>query len=221
MITMCITACNRNELLFQTIDSFLATNTFPVADWLLREDSGKPEVVKEIQEKYPFITVISGENVGQAASIDLLYSEVKTKYIFHCEEDWLFSGNSEFLKQSFEILEYYNNIHQVWIRKGMEAFVEHNVEFEHASLNNGFNFSLIRENHLKDWNGFSWNPGLRRLSDYKTMFPNGFSEFAKIYKSGAALEKECMENTKKFNYRAAILKDCVCEHIGHKNPTKK
>jgi hypothetical protein len=216
-ITLCLTACDRNDLLFRTIDSFLNTNSYPIAQWLIKEDSGDIKIAEEIKKKYPFVNIISGKNSGQGVSIDLLYNLVTTKYIFHCEEDWYFEGNKDFIKQSIDILEEFKDVHQVWVRKNVEMWISKN---SWTKLNN-FDFAYIDQNHLDGWNGFSWNPGVRRLSDYKTMFPNGFKEFTKKYRSGAHLEKECMENTKKFNYKAAILKDCVCDHIGNLKPTKK
>lgn len=213
--TICITSCNRNDLLFQTIDSFLETNAYPeyISEWLLKEDSGKEDIAQDIRNKYPFINVICGENIGQGKSIDLLYSLVKTKYIFHCEEDWYFQGNKHFLKESLDILENYTDIHQVWIRNNMKSCIEDSEKIS--------GFYLIKDKHVDIWNGFSWNPGLRRLSDYKKMFPHGFEFFITTHKSGAILERDCMINTRNFNYKAALLKNSVCEHLGHKNPTKK
>ncbi len=215
-VTFCITSCNRNDLLFKTLNSFLKVNTYPIHKWLLREDSGIDKVSEEIKKAYPFIEVLSGENVGQGKSIDILYDLVDTEYIFHCEEDWLFEGDSKFIEQSIKVLEAHKEVNQVWLRKHFNQWNEGNfIKLE------DFEFCYINQNHLEGWNGFSWNPGLRRLSDYKKMFPDGFFKFAKVYKSGGALEKECMMHTKQFNYRAAILKDCVCSHIGHLKPTKK
>ena len=40
------------------------------------------------------------------------------------------------------------------------------------------------------------------LFHYKKMFPNGFKEFVKDYKSGAPIERDCMLHTKNFNYNS-------------------
>lgn len=214
-ITFCLTSCNRNDLLFKTLDSFIELNKYPIKEWFIKEDSGIEKVMMEIKEKYPFINVIGGENIGQAESIDLLYSFVNSKYIFHCEEDWVFKGNHKFIEQSLSILENFTTVHQVWIRKFVRQWSENWQDFE------DFKFGIIKDNHIDTWNGFSWNPGLRRLEDYKLMFPDGFKKHVTKYKSGAFIERDCMLNTKKFNYRAAILDECVCEHIGGHNSTWK
>lgn len=216
-VTFCMTSCNRNDLLFKTFNSFIATNAdnYYIAKWLIKEDSGIESVAEEIRKKYPFVEVISGKQLGQCESIDTMYNLVKTDYIFHCEEDWYFEGNSKFLEQSLQILEAHPDIHQVWIRKNVQNWTHNYSKFE------DFMFGYIKDKHLDMWNGFSWNPGLRRLSDYKTMFPNGFKEFSKVYKSGAPAERECMLHTRNFNYKAAILKDCVCDHTGSNRSTTK
>lgn len=148
-ITVCITSCNRNDLLFKTLDSFIETNTYPIEEWIIKEDSGIHSVSNEIKEKYPFINVIGGENLGQVKSIDLIYSLIKTNYIFHCEEDWVFKGNKNFIDQSVIILENFKDINQVWVRNGCNNWAENWTRFE------DFVFGIIRDNHLDTWNGFS------------------------------------------------------------------
>lgn len=215
-ITFVCTSCNRNDLLFKTLDSFLENNNYPIYKWIIKEDSGLENIAEEIRNKYNFISVISGENIGQASSTDLLYNNVETEYIFHCEEDWFFNrNNNNFIEQSLKILKLYPNIHQVWIREGMKKWSKNWKKLD------DFNFGIIKDNHLDQWNGFTWNPGLRRLSDYKKIFPKGFQNHITTHKSGAIIERDCMLETKKFNYKAAILENCVCDHLGEINPTNK
>jgi len=54
------------------------------------------------------------------------------------------------------------------------------------------------------WHGFTFNPGLRRLSDYLLVKP---------YES-IGWETELSIKYKELGYRAAILKDKHVEHIG-------
>ena len=113
MITVCVTSCNRWELLEQTLDSFLNLNTYPIERYLLHEDSDNVDIVNKIKEKYPMFEVFgSGYNVGLLKSIDNLYSLVKTDYIFHLEDDWNFESNSNFIQESLNVLEN-KDIHQV------------------------------------------------------------------------------------------------------------
>ena len=51
-----------------------------------------------------FMLFLNRENIGQNASIDKMYKNVNTEYIFHCEEDWEFY-KSGFIEDSLKVLE--------------------------------------------------------------------------------------------------------------------
>lgn len=76
-VTLVITSCNRTELLFQTIQSFVKYNTYPIKRCIIVEDSSilKGTYDSEIQQFVPFpVQVIYNEvNIGQIASIDKAY----------------------------------------------------------------------------------------------------------------------------------------------------
>jgi hypothetical protein len=139
-ITLVLTSCGRYDLLAQTLDSFYKYNTYPIKEVIISEDWNRD---------------------GQTKSIDRAYSRVTTPYIFHCEEDWVFY-KSGFIEKSLEILEKYPNILQVWLR-------EHNDTNGHPIVKlPQFEFETML-NPWGVWGGFSWNPGLRRLADYKAL----------------------------------------------------
>ena len=82
------------------------------------------ELIKELQNEIDrygdiFHIIRSPKNEGLLKSVDNLYSLVETPYIFHCEDDWLFKSNPNFIKESLDILEDNSNINQVWIREGI------------------------------------------------------------------------------------------------------
>lgn len=213
-ITVCITSCNRFDLLLRTLNSFHSLNAYPVEKILITEDSTKLEMKQQILDAYgDKVELIFNEvNQGIYRSIDNMYNKVTTEYLFHCEDDWLFEpGNPNFLKESVDILEERKDIHRVCIRKDLQwDWIETNDQ----STSTGVTFNLLKDPHCGDWNGFSNNPGLRRLSDYKRMFPNGMVEFILPDKAAVFTEHNCMLNSKKFGYRAALLKNRVCRHIG-------
>lgn len=213
MITVCITSCGRWNLLQATLNSFLKTNTYPIYKFILHEDSGDLDIFKKIQEKYSFIECIRSEsNVGLLKSIDNLYSLVETLYIFHCEDDWYFEGNPNFIQESLYVLQN-PNIHQVWIRKGIP---ENWIEKEDLG-----GYRMVKQSHFGDWCGFSFNPGLRRLSDYKIMFPDGYNAL-NIHGTNSVLsEHECNQVAASKGYRAAILNNRVCRHLGEGQSTYK
>ena len=105
-ITVCITSYNRIALLKQTINSLLELNTFPLEKIIVIEDSAKEEmrsaILSEFSDKIELI--FNDVNLGQAKSIDKMYKTVKTEYILHVEEDYLFKGNANFIQNSIDIL---------------------------------------------------------------------------------------------------------------------
>ena len=212
-VTVCLTSCGRWNLLQATLDSFLKLNTYPITKYLLHEDSGDIKIFEKIQKKYPFIECIRSEqNVGLLKSIDNLYALVETEYIMHLEDDWIFENNPDFIQQSLEVLEN-PNIHQVWIRQGIP---EDWLETENFGL-----YRMVKPCHFGDWTGFSFNPGLRRLSDYKLIFPEGYNVHNKHGSNSVLSEHDCNMVTIDYNYRAAILNNRVCRHLGEGKSTYK
>ncbi len=220
MITFTLTSCNRWNLLEKTLDSFLSLNNYPIERYLLHEDSGNSEIVSKIKAKYPFIEVLESNRSGLLASVDKLYALVDTDLIFHCEDDWQFFGssknklgNSNFIQESLDILESRPDIHQVWIRDGIpESWLEEKTNK---------NYRMVKQFHYGDWCGFSFNPGLRRLSDYKLMFPDGFNSYNTHGTNSALNEHECNQVASTFGYRAALLNNPSCIHIGDNQSTYK
>lgn len=198
-VTFTLTSCGRPDLLEKTIDSFIKFNTYPIKKYIITEDSGIKNVNNHLIQKYKHLNILWIENqtnLGQLHSIDFMYNMVNTDYIFHCEDDWEFT-NYSFIEKSFEILINYDNILQVWLR-------DHNDTNGHPTIYFNENFDLLSINFLNVWNGFSFNPGLRRLKDYKLI--NNYKQF--INESNISIEYG------KLNFRAAILKSKYVQHIG-------
>lgn len=218
-VTVTITSCGRYDLLKRTLDSFLKTNTYPVSEILVSEDSEDQSMKNKILAEYhDKITLIFNEkNLGLLGSLDNLFSKVKTKYIFHIEDDWEFDDNNhKYIQESKDILENNSNINQVWIRSDApKEWFDKNI----LSINNT-KFSLVNEHHLDLWSGFSFNPGLRRTKDYETLFPNGFKHHHIKELPIVHSEYACNHHVNKFGYRAAILLNTCCRHIGDNRTTE-
>jgi glycosyltransferase involved in cell wall biosynthesis len=219
-VTVCITSFNRPKLLERTIESLLALTQYPFADIFVLDDSGKPQKVEQVCKRFGD-RVTFGANkktIGQVQSIDELYARVKTPYIFHCEDDYFFEGNERFIEESIELLEKKTDIHQVWIRHFDNYWISHGEMFativeEGTEMLGEIGYAYIRNGHYGNWCGFSFNPGLRRLKDYHTMFPNGYAEFEDP--KGLDSELFCNNHVLQFNYRAVLLDDGACYNMGH------
>lgn len=207
MISFVITTCGRLDLLKRTLDSFY--DPLYINEYFLSDDTDDYENTSKIYLEYStlFDKIITNyPKKGLAASIDNLYKEVNNKFIFHCEEDWEFdcNKNPNFMEDSLSILIENPDIHQVWIRHQEDN--PHKSTGEVITTSTGVEYYLI-DPDFNGWNGYSWNPGLRRKEDYLEMFPNGVSEFGDEYK--------CAQHSKNFNYKTVVLKNTVCKHIGH------
>lgn len=211
-VTVCITSYNRFDALSKTIDSFLEFNSYPIEEIIVIEDSTNIKMKEKVLKKYGNVInfIFNEKNIGQVKSIDKIYSLVKTPYIFHIEDDYIFY-KSQFIEHSLVILENCLNIHQVWIRGHMlkpdqqPYFLESEIKQVED-----VRFKMVKSPNLGDWTGFSFNAGLRRLSDYKNMFPQGYGAFHN-YDNSYLSEFNCNQQAAKFNYRACQLLTGYCD----------
>lgn len=225
-ITVCLASCNRFDLLKQTIDSFFYLNTSPVGRFIITEDSADKEMQERVLKTYhnqvmdskgtTIEVVINKKNLGPYKTFDNMYNMVDTPYIFHCEDDWHFKGNPNFLTESADILEERKDIHQIWIRHGIrDDFFEPLVQ----KTKTGIDYRMVKINHLNEWSGFSGNPSLKRLEDYKKMFPKGYSDFVVPGVYAGEAEYLCNIHAKNQGYRAATLTYQAITHLGHGRST--
>jgi GT2 family glycosyltransferase len=211
-ITFTITSCNRLDLLEKTLNSFMSINNYEIDEFIMSDDSGDKEISNYLNKKYgdKFKIISNNPRVGLSKSLDNLFSSTKNEFIFHCEDDWMFDSNPNLISDSLSILTDNPSIHQVSVRHdynnphkpvGEKQYTSASVEY--LMLNQEF-----KSMPTQMWNGYSWNPGLRRKSDYLKMFPNGVSEFGDEY--------DCANYTRKFDYKSAILVNTSCYHLGIK-----
>lgn len=204
-VTVCLTACGRPDLLDKTLESFFQFNTYPIAKFLIYEDSGNEKVNDEVLGKYPQVFQIARpERVGQIVAIDTLYKEVETEYIFHLEEDWQFYRPG-FIEASMEILESDPKLITVWLRE-LEDTNQHPV------LKTDKGYGIMKTGHGM-WQGFTFNPGLRRLKDYEDIKP--FSRHTVFNKRRPWLSEAAIGQLyASLGFRAAILNQGYVRHIG-------
>ena len=89
-----LTSCGRIDLLDKTLESFFQKNIYPFEDFFLVEDSVDQSVYNHIQKKNGVKSlplIFNEKKRGQIQSIVDTYKKVKTPYIFHCEDDWVYT----------------------------------------------------------------------------------------------------------------------------------
>lgn len=225
-ITVCLTSCGRFDLLEKTISSLVTYwDGEPPAAFLIHEDSGTIpaslgiELNRFLKRHWQIEANWSMSNyAGQVHAIDVLYQKVETPYIFHCEDDWEFY-NSGFIADSRSVLEAEPKCACVWIRHPNDR--NGHIVLPGVNLTpKGVRYQQMAHRFRGDWHGFTWNPGLRRLSDYLAM--GKFSTFC-TWKSNDHVQAEKQYNKK--YYEAGYVGMSLCrgfvKHIGHLDSIKR
>ncbi len=205
-ITLVVTSCGRLDLLKHTLESFDRFNTAPVREVFITEDAGDEGVraVIPVHWKEHCTFFVNRPKLGQLASIDLAYEQVKTPYIFHCEDDWEFYRPG-FVEDSKTILELRPEILQVWLRNYVYDLHVHSpyIRLGAREVIGGVPcYPLISDK--PEWQSFSLNPGLRRLKEYRLCAP-----FA-----GYGGEKALSQRYAELNLTAVTLEGDAVLHTG-------
>jgi hypothetical protein len=145
---------------------------------------------------------------GQVKMIDRAYGRVKTEYIMHFEDDWeVFRVGLLF--RSFRILAKNPSILQVWLRA-------HNDTNNHPIVQLP-QYPFKTMDATWEWKGFSWNPGLRRKSDWEKI-----GGYMKYWQGSSDDTERYIGNLyAEMGYHAAILEpEGYVRHIGGDRSTK-
>lgn len=170
-VTAVLTSCGRLDLLKRTIDSLGQEFWDKIPVKILTEDSADPEIFEEVRKENEsgylkgWTILYNEEKLGQSASIDMAYSTIKTKYVFHLEDDWEFYDD-KFIERSIPILEKYDNIAQVTFRPNSPHptdgyLYEEGTDSEFGILIPGYN----------GWPGFTYNPNIFKYEFYNKVKP--------------------------------------------------
>ncbi|HWC63475.1 MAG TPA: SEC-C metal-binding domain-containing protein [Rhizomicrobium sp.] len=159
-ITVVVTSCNRHDLLERTLASFVQHETeHRVARILVAEDGDADP--GPVCKKFGAEHFIAGKRLGQVALIDAAYATVETPYIFHLEDDWEFFRPG-FMEKSRALLERDPKLITVQLRHW-------NADEKLTYIAPDGSWALVDPAPDTAWHGFSFNPSLRRLSDYKLL----------------------------------------------------
>jgi hypothetical protein len=169
-ITFVITSCGRFDLLEQTLASFLSCNTAPICRHVLVEDSGDRQV-NDVLSRFavPFEVMLNDPPLGQIAAIDRAYRTVTTPYIFHCEDDWRFF-RPNFIEDSLAVLRHDPSVTVVVSRRAGQNETVDKMLAQGLPRSTGrihYRTPLLWD--ALEWHGYSFNPGLCRLSDYRQL----------------------------------------------------
>ncbi len=173
-LTVVLTSCRRPDLLVATLDSFFATNDYPLHEFIIIEDSDD-RTVEQIPARYPaqpIRVILNGINVGQHRSIDKAYAEVATPYILHLEDDWAFPA-ADVVRQGVEILKRDPQVALVQLRT--DADMPRHIHRMPKVAGDIAYWRILPSAH-RVWHSFTFNPTVKRLSDYRKL-PHGYAGF--------------------------------------------
>jgi hypothetical protein len=206
-VTFVLTSCKRFDLLEPTLRSFLKYNTYPIEEFIIIEDSPNIDKLNRVLKKFPdvkFTALYNDPQLGQLRSIDRAYSHVKTEFIFHCEDDWLFYQPG-FIEKSFSILLENEKVINVWLREQNDTN-NHPLEEQIYQTADGVQFKYLQTGFQGGFHGFTFNPGLRRTKDY---------ELIKPYANWPDEIDLSNEYYHKYQFRGVILVDGYVKHLGN------
>lgn len=203
-ITLLITSFNRRDLLKQTTES-LATKIGIIENVIIIEDSGDKDMHLWLRKHFGSCTLILNEtNIGAYESIDFAYSVIKTPYVLHCEDDWQFYRGG-FIEPSLKILESNPSIMQVNLSN------EENMPIEPEVFKAGDAEYRIMGTDINGWwHGYSNRPNIRSMEGYQKTKP-----WARFKHEDLSIH-ECQVGLEyyRLGYKAAVLNDYFCTHIG-------
>jgi glycosyltransferase involved in cell wall biosynthesis len=209
-IALVITSFNRPDLLKQTTDSLIKFADYLFTDYIIIEDSGSKEMNEHLKRNYDnWHLILHDQNKGAYESIDEAYSHVKTPYVFHCEDDWLFTKGG-FIKPALDVLKSNPSIMQVNLSN------EQNMPIEPEILKAGkTEYRIMGKSNDGFWEGFTCNPSIRSMAGYEKTKP--WTQYANKLDDGYFLalhEMKAGKRYKELGYHAAVLNEYFCKHIG-------
>jgi len=200
MITLVVTSCGRFDLLERTLNSFFRYADLPMEHVVITED-GPSKLPQRFTECFTYNSVINpGIRVGQIASIDRAYALVTTPYVFHLEDDWEFHRTG-FMQESLSALEADPLCINHWLR-------ERNDTNGHP-----LDGDRLRPGYNGRWHGFTFNPTLKRMSDYHAIGTYG-SICPWDPKDPAKAEAAIGKRYHQLGYHASIAEQGYVKHIG-------
>ena len=246
-ITLSITTCKRLNLFKRTMNSFIncCKDILLIDEYLGVDDNSSEEDREEMKRLYPFFTWImkTPQQKGHMQSMNLIIENVKTDYLVHMEDDWLFISQDNYITSGLEILNQQSiralsdipeNRKMGEKRFGQVVFNKSYTELPENEVDGGF-LCETNENNIKYLIHEYYNPNTenelyeREVRKYRrsTMFWPHFSLQPSIMKTeifknignfktnNQFFEKEfALKYHYDGNYVTCFLNKVSCKHIG-------
>ncbi len=134
-----------------------------ISDFVCVDDRSDEKDLKEMKHIFSKINFISNPIGGQLNSIKLLLENIKTEWIFHTEDDWVFLKQDNYIKKMFDIANTDDRIKNVTLRFWECMYIKDNdLEYRmhvYSPMDYKTEWNIIRINDCT-YAGLSLNPGL-------------------------------------------------------------
>ena len=201
-ITLCVTSCGRLDLLAPTLTS-LMPQMHLFSDVIIIDDDGDAAVKEWVEAQIPKAKVLLNEQrLGQLASIDKMYGEVRTPFVFHCEDDWVFVGDG-FIEAAFAAITKEPSVSTALVRRLSElpdAYLQDATRAKAPSSD----YVVFAPHAHREYLGFSFNPGVVAHATWQKYGP-----YVRYETEGNLSYK-----MKKDGFTIACLDPGHCRHIG-------
>ena len=204
-ISFVLTSCGRVDLLDKTLESFFKFNNYPLEALYLTEDSVDKDVYEKIKKKWAgkIKLLLNQSKKGQIQSIVDAYKLIDTPYIFHCEDDWVYTRKN-FIQDSLKILEFDQKIIQVWLESKESASRLDIFSYGPLLKYKGIGFRRVFCKEGWEWGHFSFRPGVKRMSDYNLI--SGYESYKNELDIGVSY--------KSYGFYTVIIEKPAVEDIG-------
>lgn len=201
-ITLTLTIGRRPDLLAQTLDSLLSKVNFSqivaINDF---SDDATNQVFRKICSNGQLISL--GSPLGHHAAIDRLYRDLRTPYVFHCEDDWQFETKPD-LQSAITLLSTDQKISSVCFRQIEDFGLQPDVLENLPTVRSGtIEYKRLDRLH-EQWHGYTFNPHLITLNALTNI--GAFSKFKK--------ERHISRFLRQQGLHVAYLHPGSCRHIG-------
>ena len=221
-ITFTCTGGGRLDLFKKMMLSFWYTclDVDLITDFICVDDGSSDNDFNTMCKMFPKIKFIKNNTGGQLQSIKLMLDMVKTKYIFHTEDDWYYLIQDNYITKCLKIMESDYRIKNVTLRFWDCMYIkQHNIEYRmhvYSPLDPEKEWDIIKYNDCT-YGGLSLNPGLIDTNVLRECI----QDISQIDKRSRYFDKEMSQNFWDIGYRRANLNSEYVEHTGAVNSRYK
>ena len=218
-VTLTMTTSKRYNLFAETINSFFENclDTDLIQEIILIDDCSSRydfDKMKQLLQDIPIqIRILVKQIPGHVESLNILFSQVKTDYIFHLEDDWKFTIKDNFIRDALQII--LNDADEVkivimrnWIKQGAKQNNIHETMEGIKYYIHDYNYQPFIKGEINTYPGYSLNPSLQHIKDIRENI--GLFRNVKLFELDFAL-RYCNIGR---GYKVALTDQDYCQHIG-------